>query len=350
MNCQNFEYLITDLARSACIDADLRAEALAHAEACARCAARLADERTLTTSLRAFARHAAEETPAPSAKFESALLSAFRLHHGADVSDAGESPAGASLVSSQDVSSPSPLDFAARAASVRARRANLSGRRSWRVAAAAAAFVIAFTALFAARSWREMTREQEQTAQSQSAGAPSQADGARQSLRGETSGALSPSLPQVARADEADMNGEVEPVATAANSKVIKPDALRAIKDASDGEPEAHQSWGRGARAARHDARYSTVGLGSASTRARGRAAAERAAGEVEEIATDFFALAGASSLPQMDGGHIVRVEVPRSALAAFGLPVSAERMNERVKADVVLDNDGVARAIRFVR
>ena len=51
-----------------------------------------------------------------------------------------------------------------------------------------------------------------------------------------------------------------------------------------------------------------------------------------------------------MEGGQIVRVEVPRSALASFGLPMNAERAGERVKADVVLGYDGVARAIRFVR
>jgi hypothetical protein len=50
------------------------------------------------------------------------------------------------------------------------------------------------------------------------------------------------------------------------------------------------------------------------------------------------------------DGGQIVRVQLPRSAMASFGLPVNMERYNERVKADVLLGVDGVAQAIRFVQ
>jgi hypothetical protein len=50
------------------------------------------------------------------------------------------------------------------------------------------------------------------------------------------------------------------------------------------------------------------------------------------------------------DGGQIVRVELPRSALANFGLPVNMDRYNEKVKADVLLGVDGMAHAIRFVQ
>lgn len=69
-----------------------------------------------------------------------------------------------------------------------------------------------------------------------------------------------------------------------------------------------------------------------------------------EEIVTDFLPLTYGGSLTQMDDGQVVRVELPRSALQSFGLPVNAERAGERVKADVLLGHDGVARAIRFVR
>ncbi|MEW6126381.1 MAG: hypothetical protein AB1757_04895 [Acidobacteriota bacterium] len=65
------------------------------------------------------------------------------------------------------------------------------------------------------------------------------------------------------------------------------------------------------------------------------------------EIATDFIVL---HNLPMNEGGQLVRVELPSSALASFGLPVNYENANQRVKADVVLGNDGIARAIRFVR
>jgi len=71
--------------------------------------------------------------------------------------------------------------------------------------------------------------------------------------------------------------------------------------------------------------------------------------GEVE-IATDFFPLVNRESLNQLDSGQLVRVELPRSALMSFGLPMNMERAGERIKADVVVGEDGLARAIRFVR
>lgn len=68
-----------------------------------------------------------------------------------------------------------------------------------------------------------------------------------------------------------------------------------------------------------------------------------------EEITTDFIPLVH-NQLAPVESGHLVRVEMPRAALARFGLPVNAERAYERVKADVLVGDDGIARAIRFVR
>jgi hypothetical protein len=68
------------------------------------------------------------------------------------------------------------------------------------------------------------------------------------------------------------------------------------------------------------------------------------------EIATDFFPLVNREALNQLDSGQLVRVELPRSALMSFGLPMNMERAGERIKADVVVGEDGLARAIRFVR
>jgi hypothetical protein len=67
------------------------------------------------------------------------------------------------------------------------------------------------------------------------------------------------------------------------------------------------------------------------------------------EIATEFFPLMN-RELTQLESGQVVRVELPRSALMSFGLPMNMDRANERIKADVVVGNDGLARAIRFVR
>ena len=68
------------------------------------------------------------------------------------------------------------------------------------------------------------------------------------------------------------------------------------------------------------------------------------------EIATDFMPLGYLNPATLQDGGQIIRVELPRSALANFGLPVNMNRYNEKVKADVLLGVDGLAHAIRFVQ
>jgi hypothetical protein len=63
----------------------------------------------------------------------------------------------------------------------------------------------------------------------------------------------------------------------------------------------------------------------------------------------DFIPLPNASQLDSNEDGNVVRMEVPRSAMLAVGLAVSADRVSELVEADVMLGPDGVARAIRFV-
>jgi hypothetical protein len=68
------------------------------------------------------------------------------------------------------------------------------------------------------------------------------------------------------------------------------------------------------------------------------------------EIATDFMPLGYLNPATLQDGGQIIRVELPRSTLVNFGLPVNMDRYHEKVKADVLLGVDGMAHAIRFVQ
>jgi hypothetical protein len=68
------------------------------------------------------------------------------------------------------------------------------------------------------------------------------------------------------------------------------------------------------------------------------------------EITTEFMPVGYASPASMGDGGQLVRVELPRSALVAFGLPMNVNRYDEKVKADVFFSLDGMARAIRFVQ
>ena len=68
------------------------------------------------------------------------------------------------------------------------------------------------------------------------------------------------------------------------------------------------------------------------------------------EVVTRFFTLREGEDLTTLDSLQVVRVELPGSAFGEVGLPVDPEMVNEPVKADVVLGQDGMARAIRFVR
>lgn len=72
--------------------------------------------------------------------------------------------------------------------------------------------------------------------------------------------------------------------------------------------------------------------------------------GEGAEVATDFMPLAYSERPTPMESGQLIRVQMPRSALANFGLPVNIERADTTVKADLLVGEDGLARAIRFVR
>lgn len=68
------------------------------------------------------------------------------------------------------------------------------------------------------------------------------------------------------------------------------------------------------------------------------------------EVTTEFMPVGYLNAAALQDGGQIVRVELPRTTLASFGLPVNMDRYNEKVKADVLLGVDGMAHAIRFVQ
>jgi hypothetical protein len=68
------------------------------------------------------------------------------------------------------------------------------------------------------------------------------------------------------------------------------------------------------------------------------------------EVATQFIPLGYVSPMNLQDGAQVVRVELPRSAMVSLGLPVNMDRYSERVKADVLVGVDGLARAIRFVQ
>lgn len=63
-----------------------------------------------------------------------------------------------------------------------------------------------------------------------------------------------------------------------------------------------------------------------------------------------YFPLTYLDSATAMESGTVVRIQLSRSKLISLGLPMNGERANELVKADLVLGDDGVARAIRLVQ
>ena len=277
MSCRNYETILTEVARDQMLDARARTEALAHAEACARCAVRLADERALSAGLSALSSSAAAaQTPA---RVEEKLLAAFRQ-------GPNFVPASTPVVASNP-------------------------RRAWWAVAAAAAILVVST--FAAVRLLPA--------------------GAGETAKQPASAAEPSPIPQPVwrEGDSVADNDEPRP-------------ALDKDEDVQKPVPAPQFQRNRRDRPGLvRDVRFNEGRTG-------GRLNPEFAAGSDEEIATDFMPLSYGGGFSQIDDGQVVRVELPRSALHSFGLPVNAERAGERVKADVLLGHDGVARAIRFVR
>lgn len=262
MNCQSFESAINDLARDQIMEAEARRRALAHAGACERCGARLADERALTAGLRKMA-ESREEAPV---SVEVSLREAF----------------GAWGATHRE-----PAIVAAVPAWPRWLR--------W-AGAAAAILLAALLALTATRSRTVETRDTQETASQDKEARPSSTPG----------------------------SADPQP------------------------EPTAHELAVAGTSRARVVVRR---GVSRSSQRSGPRTEANSVGTDDNEtgIATEFIPLIHGGDVALPDGGQIMRVELPRSALVSFGLPMNMERAGQRVRADVVVGNDGLARAIRFV-
>jgi hypothetical protein len=256
MNSHDLESVILDAARGQLADTPELKEVLAHTSACRECAARLADQRTLTAGLERLATLTRNER-AP-ARIEAALRVAYR----------------------ERILTPAQVDLV---------RPPAKWTR-WALATAAAAAILAVLALTA---WRGRTpSDQPQT----TAGAESSRPGNQSSPQPK------PETPVP-----------------------VSPDS---------GQPKPK-------RFLRHYRAEQRRQVAPADQSRRGTSD--------REIATDFMPMSGSDPIP-IDSGSLVRVELPRSALESFGLPMNMERAGERIKADVLVGSDGLARAIRFVR
>jgi hypothetical protein len=66
------------------------------------------------------------------------------------------------------------------------------------------------------------------------------------------------------------------------------------------------------------------------------------------EVMTDFIPIV--YDPEPIERGQIVRIRLPSAALTMFGIPMNEEHAEEAIRADVLLGEDGMARAVRFVK
>lgn len=315
MNCREFSDYAAELARARMLEAATREAALGHAESCAACASRLRGEQSLTAALRATA-ESMNGTAAPP-RVESALLAAFR-----ESRDGGRAPASASHAKSP--------------AAARVSAARFAGwrRRALAASAVAASLLIAFTAARRAEFADAPAPSQEVVSNSPSTARP------------EADAAINPTI-----------KVQTSPAAVVESTHTVSDRPDKSTRRATGVAPEAVAQTvahgGRGRATLQPPASFEVDGgravfaeQGEVET---GAAGAAPAPADTESL-TDFVPVAAGGGSAPLDGGQLVRVQVPRAALASLGLPVDADRADGTVKADLLLAHDGTARAIRLVR
>jgi hypothetical protein len=271
LTCQDFSRIVAELARERMMDVTVRADGLAHAAVCARCAARLADERALSAGLRALA----AVKPEPPVQLETALLAAFRKQ---------------AAVVSEEPQTVIRLHSA--------RRVLTSDWRWWTAAAA----VLVLCALAAARMMNSSARP------------------------GDDPVAVHPQ--QVAPVPEHKPAGEPERVSVKSDNVPQATEDRDQVKLVSSGSRKSQAHPAHRAGSVTRTVKPESDG--------------------VEEVYSDFIPLGEGLTQTPLESGHLMRVRVPRSALPRFGLPLNPERANESINAEVLMSDDGMARAIRF--
>ena len=62
-----------------------------------------------------------------------------------------------------------------------------------------------------------------------------------------------------------------------------------------------------------------------------------------------FMTLPSAYGLPEMESASIIRIQVPLSALPAYGLQIAPDAATDSIEAELLVAQDGQPRAIRLV-
>jgi hypothetical protein len=65
---------------------------------------------------------------------------------------------------------------------------------------------------------------------------------------------------------------------------------------------------------------------------------------------TGFVQLPAAAGLPAFESGQIVRVEIPVTSLPVYGVDILPDVVNRPVRAELLIGQDGLPRAIRLIR
>jgi hypothetical protein len=78
-------------------------------------------------------------------------------------------------------------------------------------------------------------------------------------------------------------------------------------------------------------------------------AAGRRVAAPKQVTSFEFITVPGAAGLPDLESGSVVRIAVPVGALPEYGLDIVQGGSKTTVDADVLVGQDGLARAIRLV-
>jgi hypothetical protein len=126
-----------------------------------------------------------------------------------------------------------------------------------------------------------------------------------------------------------------------------QPPALSAAKPAP--APAAEKKVRRVSRAAAGTGPARGAGLARQAKAERERIAAQvPAAAEDADAVTEFYPLVDPA--PPFGRGQLLRVRLPASAMRLVGLPVREDRLAEPVQADILIGEEGMARAIRFAR
>lgn len=118
--------------------------------------------------------------------------------------------------------------------------------------------------------------------------------------------------------------------------EVVRPDVDKPVP-AADNSPDKSSNAPAGGGSRRKRSFRDTVTAGTSETVA-------------SNVSNEYVPLTYLASATAIDTGTIVRVQLSRAALVRLGLPVSAEGSSDSVRAEVVIGDDGVARAIRLVQ